>query len=382
MYCVDRGVGHICMSLCDHMRGPDMDVELMVPSVERGEGRDFMREAIPGTLRSVACRRPLRNARQGWAERRFLQRLRPDDIAYVWPGTSLSVYEQVKARGNTLVMERVNCSRVAARRVLDDAYNRLGWPAAHGITREATDDEKQKLELADYVFCPSPLVRESMLEAGADLDKLLTVTYGWDPQRMGGSVRRLEPIDGTTVLFVGMACVRKGVHLLLRAWERARIKGRLVIMGAVAPDIAEGCTDQLNRPDVITLSHAPDVAAVYRSADIFAFPTLEEAGPLVSYEAMAAGLPLLTTPMGAGEFARDGREGIILDAYDDEAWVDALRRLAADSELRECLGQNGLLRAQAYTWNRAGRRRTRSLLTAMHDSKSGRGAAVATEALS
>jgi glycosyltransferase involved in cell wall biosynthesis len=330
---------------------------LTVPSTEPGDHRDFVRDAVPPALRTISCRKPLRGVRHWCTQQSYLRQLRSGGVAYIWPGASPWVYEQVKAHGRTLIMERINCHQASARRILDDAYDRLGLPAAHGITDVNTAREQYKLEMADLVFCPSPLVRKSLLEAGIPADKLLSVSYGWDPRRFSGTHRALERVDGITLVFVGLACVRKGVHLLLRAWERAKVAGRLVIVGDVAADIAGKCADQLNRSDVLHLPYHKDVAAVFRSADVFAFPTLEEGSPLVSYEAMASGLASIISPMGAGEVVRDGREGIVLDPYAEDAWVEAIQRLARDDELRENLGRRARQRAQDYTWQQVGRRR-------------------------
>ncbi|HON66485.1 MAG TPA: glycosyltransferase family 4 protein [Phycisphaerae bacterium] len=365
IYCSDNGIGHICMSLCQHMRDTEMDVRLTVPSSEPSDRREFVRDAVPPMLRTLSCRRSLHGLRHWCTERWYLRQFKAQEIAYIWPGTSPRVYEQLKARGHTIVMERINCHRATAYRILEEAYDQLGWPAVHGIRREHIAEEKYKLELADLVFCPSPLVRQSMLAAGVPAEKLLAASYGWAPERFCGQHRALERAGGITVLFVGLACVRKGIHLLLEAWSRAKLEGRLVLAGDIAADVAARCADQLNRPDVVRLPYCTDVAAVYRSADIFAFPSLEEGSPLVSYEAIASGLACIVSPMGAGEIIRNGREGIVLDPYAVDEWVEALRRLAGDAELREGLGCQARLRAQEYTWQQVGRRRRVALQEAL-----------------
>ena len=107
-----------------------------------------------------------------------------------------------------------------------------------------------------------------------------------------------------------------------------------------------------------------NVPAVFRSADVFAFPTLEEGSALVVYEAMASGLPGLYSPMGAGMVARHEQDGYVMDPYDEEAWVAALRRLAGDRELRQRLGKSAQERAQEFTWPKVGRQRSELWLKA------------------
>ena len=60
---------------------------------------------------------------------------------------------------------------------------------------------------------------------------------------------------------------------------------------------------------MVVIDFVADVRALYRTADVFVFPSLEEGGPQVTYEACGCGLPVITTPMGAAESARQNQEG-------------------------------------------------------------------------
>ena len=99
----------------------------------------------------------------------------------------------------------------------------------------------------------------------------------------------------------------------MQAWEKAGIKGKLTIFGAMEPAILKFVADLLKRPDVVHFDYAFDYSSAYRQADFFAFPSLEEGSALVIYEAMGHGLPILASPVGGGGVVRDGIEGIILE---------------------------------------------------------------------
>ena len=150
--------------------------------------------------------------------------------------------------------------------------------------------------------------------------------------------------------------------MLLRAWEKAGIKGRLMLCGSMEPAIAETCSRILARSDVIHRDYTSDIAFAYREADFFAFPSLEEGGPMVTYEAMANGLPVLTSPMGAGSIARDGKDGIIVSPYDEEGLVTGLQQLAGCAELRLRMSDSARERAQEFTWEKVARRRAELVL--------------------
>jgi glycosyltransferase involved in cell wall biosynthesis len=117
------------------------------------------------------------------------------------------------------------------------------------------------------------------------------------------------------------------------------------------PAIRETCPELLARDDVVILDFVRDVGALYRSADVFVFPTLEEGSPLVTYEACGSGLAVVTSPMGTGGVVRDKQEGIVLDPYDEAGWVQAFRSLAEDIDRRRAMGMAARERAQSFQWS-------------------------------
>jgi glycosyltransferase involved in cell wall biosynthesis len=226
-------------------------------------------------------------------------------------------------------------------------------------------EEREQIELADFVYAPSPMVEASFHDNSVPPEKTLSTSYGWDPQRFRGDQGTLPQNDGFTVVFVGLVCVRKGAHLLLDAWARAGVRGRLILAGPIDQEIEKHFADLLNRPDVVSPGFVKAIEPVFRLADVFAFPSLEEGGPLVTYEAMACGIPVLVSPMGAGRIVRHEQDGFVLEPYRSEAWEDTLRRLAADAELRRHLGKSARSRAAEFTWDRVGRQRAAVLLDRM-----------------
>jgi glycosyltransferase involved in cell wall biosynthesis len=167
---------------------------------------------------------------------------------------------------------------------------------------------------------------------------------------------RLERAANPIVLFVGTVDVRKGVPWLLKAWSKAKLRGRLLLAGPVSAEVANGCGDLLSQPNVQCLGHVQDVAIVYDAADMFVLPTWEEGAPLVTLEAMAAGLPCITPAMGTAGAVTD-QEGVLVEPGDVDALAEAMARLAADPELRRELGGNARACAQEFTWDKVGRRR-------------------------
>lgn len=351
------------VSVCANMAGPGLSIELHVPAAVRGGRREFVRAAIPAWL----CSGYYRADREGrFAERlctrNFRAALRRADVAYLWASTPESVYRDVKAAGVPLVVERVNCHRATSIPILEEAYRRAGIPAAHGITASSLEEERRKLAMADWIFAPSPLVRQSLLDEGIADERILPISYGWSQERMGDTPRRVGALP--VFLFVGSVCVRKGAHLLVEAWTEAEVQGRLDICGPILPEIRAIVGSKLGHPGIRTPGSVWPISRATAEAEVFAFPTLEEGSSLAVLEAMASGLALLTSPMGAGDIVRHGQDGFVLDPYDRPAWVSALRQLASDPALRARMGASARARAQEFTWPRAGANRRTRLLEA------------------
>jgi glycosyltransferase involved in cell wall biosynthesis len=282
--------------------------------------------------------------------------------AYIWPDALLNTIIELKRANITVFREMVNCHRGTAKIILDDAYKRLGAPSRHTITDESVVMERRVLEVVDYIFCANDMVEKSLLENGVPTTKILSSSYGWDPSRLYGSKKLLKPAKGITAVFVGNICVRKGAHLLLDYWAQCGVHGRLILAGAMEPIIKERCAHLLARDDVVVLNYVKDVGALYRSADIFVFPTLEEGGPQVTYEACGCGLPVVTTPMGAARIVRHNQEGYLLDPFDRAGWITAIRALAEDADRRLAMGAAALKRAQSFHWGTVARERRKQIL--------------------
>src|SRR5690606_13840855 len=150
----------------------------------------------------------------------------------------------------------------------------------------------------------------------------------------------------------------------LRAWERSEIKGRLVLVGSLDGTLASLSKEQLSRSDVIRFPFQTDIASYYRSANVFVFPSLVEGGPQVTYEAAACGLPIIASPMGSGRLVRHGIEGFVVDPYDIEAWVEALRELDRNQELRAAMGAKANANVRPYAWSTIGNQRLLALMDA------------------
>jgi O-antigen biosynthesis alpha-1,2-mannosyltransferase len=166
------------------------------------------------------------------------------------------------------------------------------------------------------------------------------------------------PTREDLVLFVGVIQRRKNVARLVRAFERMPAGWRLALAGAPngygAAAELRAVEDSPRQADIDVLGYvsAEQRNSLYRRARIFAFPSLDEGFGMPVLEAMAHGVPVVTSRASAmPEVAGDA--AILVDPLEEDQLGSALASLASDHSLRERLTTLGLERARAFTWESA-----------------------------
>jgi glycosyltransferase involved in cell wall biosynthesis len=355
---VPRGVSYTVHELFDHLGSTPLHRRLWCITTQAGFDRDYHQPVLSRLAWRMLCKLRVSDARQAaWVYRNAAAAVRPGDLMYVWPPYDLGLIRRAKDQGGVVIAERINCMARTCKDVLEPAFARLGRSLPDGwCVPKDMDAEDVQMRMCDFVTAPNVFVVRSLLDAGLPVSRILETSYGWSPRRLRSAIGIERPSRPAVFLFVGMGIVRKGLDLLLDYWERAGVQGELHIAGHIDDDIRSRCARQLARSDVKQLGYITDMASVYASSDVFVFPSHEEGGPQVTYEAAGCGLPCLVSPMGAGRLVRDGVEGRIVDPFDSDAWVDTLRRLSADAPARRQLGAAAARRAAEFTWDRVGAR--------------------------
>jgi glycosyltransferase involved in cell wall biosynthesis len=212
--------------------------------------------------------------------------------------------------------------------------------------------ERHRAELAetDRVLVPSDYVRDTLVARGVPEAKIATIPYGVDVARFRPP-EAPRPRERMRLLFVGHLSQRKGIGYLLEAARRLRgMPGlELVLVGRrVGADAAFAPYEGVFRH----VPHVPfhEVHALFQDADAFVYPSLHEGSAFVTYEALASGLPVITTP-NAGSVVRDGEEGYVVPIRDVDAIVDRVERLQRDPDLRAAMSLAARRRALDFTWD-------------------------------
>lgn len=153
--------------------------------------------------------------------------------------------------------------------------------------------KEQEIQLADHIFVPSSFVQRSLFEVGVTSEKISVIPFGapidyFHPCPKAGNLFR--------ALFVGRVGPRKGVHYLLQAWQELQLPDAELLLVGIN-EFPEGWLVRYR--DICR--HIPSVPHAslneyYSSANVLVLPSLVEGLALVQLEAMACGIPIITTP--------------------------------------------------------------------------------------
>jgi glycosyltransferase involved in cell wall biosynthesis len=134
------------------------------------------------------------------------------------------------------------------------------------------------------------------------------------------------------LLFVGGDFVRKGGDLLLDVFRR-RLRNRAELVLVTGADVKEEPGVSVHRN---VSANSEKLCQLYATSDIFVLPTRADCYSLVCMEALAAGLPIVTTSVGGiPDLVQEGETGYVVDTDDESALGDALESLVVDRAKRE-----------------------------------------------
>jgi glycosyltransferase involved in cell wall biosynthesis len=240
-----------------------------------------------------------------------------------------------------------------------DLFVMAGEYSSPDFRERFTAQAKRAAAMSDLIIAVSEFTRQQVISLlGVDAGRVRVVPHGVHLPAEAPELAAREK----TILCVGALQLRKNVTRLVQAFERLpaalRSEWTLVLAGSTAGYGAAEILRYIEESPVnrqIQLKGyvtAQELNQLYSRALVFAFPSLDEGFGIPVLEAMAHGVPVLTSnrsalPQVAGDAA------VTVDAYDIEELTNGLARMMGDSGLRSTLRQRGLERAVLFPWSKA-----------------------------
>jgi glycosyltransferase involved in cell wall biosynthesis len=246
-----------------------------------------------------------------------------------------------------------------------DLFVMTGEYSSPDFRKRFTEQARRAARNSDLIIAVSEFTANqvsSLLQF--DSSRIRIVPHGVrQPAMQSGSQRE------NIILFVGALQIRKNVIRLIQAFEglsgchrqdrdRFGNSWRLVLAGAPSGYQADHILDRIAKSkcrdhiEVAGYISQSELESLYSRASIFALPSLDEGFGIPVLEAMAHGVPVITSNRSAlVEVAGDA--ALLVNPYEAEELQCALKRLMKDPALRAQFSDVGRARAKCYTWDRA-----------------------------
>ncbi|SES42136.1 glycosyltransferase family 4 protein [Rhizobium sp. NFR03] len=275
---------------------------------------------------------------------------------YAFSGDALEQMQAARKQGLWTAVEQMIAPRDVVERLIDAEVERFpkwaGPQASNAFASVFAEREKAEWAIADAIVCPSRFVRDHVVACGGPAERCVVVPYGVNAPVAAERTHRMP--GPLRVLTVGEVGLRKGSPYVVEAARLSqgsalfRMVGRTFLSDEIQREISQWVTLRGIVPRA-------EIGAELRWADVFLLPSICEGSATSVYEALAAGLPVITTE-NTGSVVRDGVEGFIVPTGDAVAIALAVERLSQDPQLRADMSRNALSRAAEFTVEQYGTR--------------------------
>ena len=215
---------------------------------------------------------------------------------------------------------------------------------------------KWTLNRADKIICYTHGEKENLEKLGIDSKKISVIHNGVDITLFSPSTSE-KIADKKQILWVGRFVTGKGVEYLIEAFTLAhkKIPGTHLVLVGGGPEkpAIEDKIRKLHLQSSVTIMEYLDndkLPQIYKKSDIFVLPSLMEGVPRTILEAMACGVPVVTTNLPHLVGIIEGA-GLVVPPKDPKSLSDAILTILEDASLAEMMGQRGRNRIeQEYSW--------------------------------
>lgn len=279
--------------------------------------------------------------------------LRGAEVVVNYFGNGGAFLEHAKTRGARVITDFI--SHPSFWRIVEQERTRwsgLEEGSATPKDRLAYERRVERLlRISDIYLCPSRTVAEGLSSFPQfDPARVRIVPYGFS----GGSSLAARPRQGRVLFAASLVSLAKGLPYLAAASAILKVKApsiRICVAGMVATKLRS--LPGAEHLDFLGVLNPKQMAEALSEADVFCLPSLAEGSPSTIFEALANGVPVVTTA-SSGSVVRDGHEGFVVEERNEVAIAEAVSRIVGDRRLRDRMSACARKTAELYTSERCG----------------------------
>jgi hypothetical protein len=267
-------------------------------------------------------------------------------LAYSY--AALEALRAENERGVLTLVDQIDPGRTEWEMVRDETAR---WPDYADPEPEAPsiyyERARAEWQAAQAIIVNSEWSRKAIVQQGADAGRIEVIPLAYEAGDVPMSVPERVRKE-LTVLWLGSVILRKGIPYLMEAARRLVGEPvRFVIAGPI------GIHERILRQapsNIQWLGPVPrsEARQLYLNADLFVLPTISDGFAITQVEALAHGIPVITTP-NCGAVVEDGRTGFLVPARDASSLTAAIQRFIRDTSLAASMREACLTSAAAFS---------------------------------
>lgn len=281
----------------------------------------------------------------------------PSDIIIGFDTSSWILIDVVKKNGKKFILDQSIGHSIEMAKTFKELNLQYPEWVRHINKKEEKFLELEKFEYdnAPYIVVASTFSKETLIKNGVEEKKIFLNPYGVDLTQFYYHPKEIK--QKKIFLFIGTVDVRKGIPFLMKCWSKANLQYcELWIVGPVDNAIKQKLEKEASVKVFGKIINA-QLSEIMKQAHVFVFPSFFEGFGLVILEAMASGLPVITTTATVGtDLIENGKEGFVITPGDEEQLIKYLHFFDANPGEITIMGKQARLKAEQYTWKEYGKR--------------------------
>jgi glycosyltransferase involved in cell wall biosynthesis len=277
------------------------------------------------------------------------------DIFHGWVMHSLFSIKKAKKLGSKTILEVGNAHILEFMKILTKEARIWGLKYDYSIFN--IKRVMNEYMITDYILVPSEYARQSFLKQGFPAEKIKKLNFGIDPDECSPNNYEHEKFR---IIYTGAVTLGKGIQYLLSALQNLRLKNaELLVVGGI-DDSMKNLITQLLRHIQIPVTFFGRVPRkilldLLSKSSLYVFPSLSDGWAMTVPEAMARGLPVITTKnVGSSELIEDGKEGFVIPIRDVKSLRDYILYFYDNPSEVKRMGKNSFNKINKYTWEKYG----------------------------